>query len=370
MQRGGSSADCWVMTQGQVDATSLLQTAPSTLALAQQKRVVTSRSAENLFWLGRYTERAENTVRLAQITLRCLQGEQQSAPELLAWLSACARRSGLVLRDVPDAQLARRVFERSLIAQLGADSGASSVGYNLRALRQAAQQVRERLSQEQRNLIERLNDEFSAQHNSLSADAEYAPQEALEALDEASELLSAITGAQTDRMVRDDGWRMLSIGRHLERLSTLSQALALGLETASVQEDSGFEAILALFDSTITFHAQYQQRRDLVALLDMLVIHRDNPRSLSWVLSTLRSRLAKLPTDENDGRTLLSALPNPHDWDLATLSGAQAPSAAAANPPQLAHLLQTLQQAAMLLSDRLSQRYFSHADQLNRSLMV
>ncbi len=372
MQRGGSSADCWVLTQGEVDRTSLLQSAPTTLALAQQRRVVTSRSAENLFWLGRYTERAENTVRLAQITLRSLQGEQQNAPALLAWLSACARENGLVLHNVPDAQQARRVFERSLIAQLGADSGASSVGYNLRALQQAAQQVRERLSQEQRNLIERLNDEFAAQHNSMSADAEYAPQEALEALDEASELLSAITGAQTDRMVRDDGWRMLSIGRHLERLGTLSHALALGLQTRSIEEDSGFEALLALFDSTITFHAQYQQRRDLVALLDMLVIHRDNPRSLSWVLSTLRSRLVKLPAEADDAQTLLSSLPNPDDWDLATLSGAHvvAPEPTTQAAAQLSSLLQALQRSSTLLSDQLSQRYFSHADQLNRSLMA
>ena len=45
MQRGGSSADCWVLIDGEVDATSLLQNAPSTLALAQQKRPVTSRAA-------------------------------------------------------------------------------------------------------------------------------------------------------------------------------------------------------------------------------------------------------------------------------------------------------------------------------------
>ena len=71
MQRGGSSADCLgARPTAPVDHTSLLQSAPSTLALAQQKRPVTSRAAENLFWLGRYTERTENSVRLAQIVLQ------------------------------------------------------------------------------------------------------------------------------------------------------------------------------------------------------------------------------------------------------------------------------------------------------------
>ncbi|WP_286851523.1 circularly permuted type 2 ATP-grasp protein, partial [Hydrogenophaga sp. 70-12] len=69
MQRGGSSADCWVLTDGAVDPTSLLSGQPSSFAIAQQKQPVTSRAAENLFWLGRYTERAENTVRLAETVL-------------------------------------------------------------------------------------------------------------------------------------------------------------------------------------------------------------------------------------------------------------------------------------------------------------
>ncbi|MEY2683608.1 MAG: hypothetical protein RJA09_752 [Pseudomonadota bacterium] len=372
MQRGGSSADCWALTHGEVDRTSLLQSAPSTLTMALQKRVVTSRAAENLFWLGRYTERAENTVRLARITLRCLEGEEEGSPELLAWLSACAKANGLVLPDVPDATQARRVFERALVAMLDADSGAHSVGFNLRALRLAAGHVRERLSQEQRHLIERLDAEFAAQNRGLSADAEYASQDAQEALEEASELLSAITGAQTDRMVRDDGWRMLSIGRHIERLSTLAGALELALTHGSLFEESGYEALLALFDSTITFHAHYQQRRDLVALLDLLVIHRDNPRSLAWVLSTLRARVAKLPeADGQPAHTLLDPLPNPQAWDLIALSGALAGSMPGPGVHlALQELLQHCSQSAMDLSDRLGHRYFSHADRINSSLVT
>ena len=105
---------------------------------------------------------------------------------------------------------------------------------------------------------------------------------------------AAMTGAQTDRMTRDDGWRLLSTGRHLERLGFLAQALHCAFESGAAFDEGGFEAVVALFDSTITFHAQYQQRHDIPALLDLLVLDRDNPRSLSWVAQTLRGRLAKL----------------------------------------------------------------------------
>ncbi len=367
MQRGGSSADCWVLTRGEVDHTTLLNQAPIPIDQLEHKRPVTSRAAENLFWLGRYTERAENSVRLAQIALRSLHGEDQSSPALLNWLSDSALGNGLVLPDVPGAAQSPRVFERSLIAMLAPDSGANSVGFNLRALSQAAASVRERLSQEQRNLIERVLDGFTDACEQLSAEAEYAPQEALNALELTSEGLAAITGAQTDRMVRDDGWRLLSIGRHIERLGTLSQALADGLRTGSLAEDGGFEALVALFDSTITFHARYQQRRDLPALVDLLVLDRDNPRSLAWVLSTLRSRLSKLAnTVHGEVAEIALALPDPAAWEHAVLCATNADGEAAA----LLAILAACQQSAMALSDDINRRHFSHADRDNRSLVT
>src|SRR3954453_1054847 len=51
MQRGGSSADTWVLTEGEVDTTSLLQHDQPAVDIAHRNRSVTSRAAENLFWL-------------------------------------------------------------------------------------------------------------------------------------------------------------------------------------------------------------------------------------------------------------------------------------------------------------------------------
>ncbi len=375
MQRGGSSADCWVLTDGEVDATSLLQNAPSTLALAQQKRPVTSRAAENLFWLGRYTERAENSVRLAQIVLHHLGGEDPHSRPLLAWLSATAQDNALVLPDVPAAEQASRVFARSLMAALSPAPGSAlygqsfSVGFNLRALKSAASQVRERLSPEHWNLIERVETEFARDGAALATDAEYGTAEALAALQNASERLSAITGAQTDRMVRDSGWRLLSVGRHIERIVTLSRALRLSLDTGCLHDPIGFEAVVALFDSTITFHAQYQQRRDMVALVDLLVMDRDNPRSLAWVLQTLRSRLAKLAqTASVQDAALAQALPDPDTWELARLSHWQRHADGERRWGELEVLLDHCEAAAMALSNEITRLHFSHADRKNQTL--
>ena len=177
----------------------------------------------------------------------------------------------------------------------------------------------------------------------------------LEAL---SEHTAAMTGAQTDRMARDDGWRLLSSGRHLERLGFLASALACSFETGAVFDEAGFEALVALFDSTITFHAQYQQRHDITALLDLLVLDRDNPRSLGWVTQTLRGRLAKL-AGSAPGKLPEIALtvPNPEEWSLDTICERDGEGRYAS----LAALLQQCADTAYTLSEALSARYFTHS---------
>ncbi len=363
MQRGGSSADAWVLTRGTVDTTSMLQPHLSPATVAQRKQLVTSRAAESLFWLGRYTERAENNVRLARLALEVLNGEDQSCAPLLAWLTEVSQAGELVARSVPTAQQARRVFERSIVAGLGDLQGVASVGFNLRAIRNAASAVRERLSQEQWNLIVRAEREFIGRSVEAARDGDYSTVEALRLLESTSGDLAAMTGAQTDRMTRDDGWRLLSIGRQIERLGFLADALQRGFRTEAVYGDGGFEAVLALFDSTITFHAQFQQSRDVAALLELLVLNPDNPRSLGWVAQTLRGRLARLAGQPAIGADGLAGLvPDPAGWTLSELCDAERGS------PALTTLLDRCMSSAWRVSDEVSLRYFTLADAPARSL--
>ncbi|MFC5519328.1 circularly permuted type 2 ATP-grasp protein [Polaromonas jejuensis] len=412
MQHGGSSADVWVLGAPSGPATSAPAGRPAVphaerpaparaTAPLRRRPPVTSRAAENLFWLGRYTERTENATRLAQLTLQCLNSEEAVSQPLLAWLSSMAVANALVLSTVPPATQSRRVFERALIANLPHTGQAASVGANLKAIKNAASAVRERLSLEQWHVIVRAEADFfkhrdafrpthsfgamasqsqsqsQGQGQSQSQGAqhplEYSSAEALKALESASGFLAAMTGAQTDRMTRDDGWRLLSLGRMIERLNTLATALMRGFESGAVFETGGFSAMVALFDSTVTFNAQYQQRRDIPALLDLLVLDRDNPRALGWVMQTLRGRLAKLTgSTPGDLRGMAWSLPDPDNWVLADLCESTPASSQGSDKTRrygkLHDLLEECSQAALELSDTLSRRYFSHADSGSQSL--
>ena len=374
MQRGGGSADVWALTEGAVDTTTLLNDGQLAGSRERQsrtghrKRLVTSRAAENLYWLGRYSERSENTVRLARLILDCLNGEDQNSPVLLEWLTNMAVANTLVLPGVPTAMQARRVFERSLIASLGSTDGATSVGFNLRALKIAAAAVRERLSQEHWSVIVRAEEDLFGRCARHKRRGDYSATSATRVLKTCSDALVAITGAQTDRMTRDDGWRLLSIGRHTERLIFLAGSLARGFGGGSLATDGGFDAMLALFDSTITFRGQYQQSRDIAALVELLVLDRDNPRSLAWVTHTLRGRLARLAETSADAPGSLAVqLPDPEPWSLDALCST---SGILGHPEALLALLSELRQSAFDVSDAISTTYFTHSGAAQTTLAV
>ena len=186
-------------------------------------------------------------------------------------------------------------------------------------------------------------------------------------------------------MTRDDGWRLLSVGRQIERLDMLAHALALGFEYQVQQADDGFNLLLSLFDSVITYRAQFQARREVLPLLHLLVADTDNPRSLAWVARTMRDRLRKLARHDADWAGQVTAgLPEPEHWALAALATADAapassPSAPPGTPPGLAGgttgrhtvLIEALHQcsaSARKLSDEVGRHLFAHVESTERTV--
>ena len=82
MQRGGSSLDTWVLTDGPVDSFSMLPSRLGVDDIAARRPPVSSRTAENLFWLGRYTERTEQLVRLARAVLMLIDTDNDAPEDL------------------------------------------------------------------------------------------------------------------------------------------------------------------------------------------------------------------------------------------------------------------------------------------------
>jgi uncharacterized circularly permuted ATP-grasp superfamily protein/uncharacterized alpha-E superfamily protein len=367
MQHGSASADLWVIARGAVDTTTLLGAPLSTADLLEQQRTVTSRAAENLYWLGRYTERAEFVVGLVRLALESLRSA--SAP-VREWLGDLAVRHALVPEGTPTPNQSLRVFERALVHALPAAAGITSVGYNLRALVGCAQALRERLSPDHWQLIQELDDHFeqhvaSALAQSSRAGGVAPVGDVVGVLGRTTMHLAAVTGAQTDRMVRDDGWRLLSVGRQVERLNTLCHALARGLELGLHETDEGFVLLLGLFDSVITYRARFQGRREMLPMIDLLVFDTDSTRALAWVVRTLRDRLRKLA--RHDGAwayEVTDTLPAPETWSIDEMARLGPDG----RPDALIAALHRMGDAVYELSDAIGNHLFAHVAGPDRSV--
>ena len=363
MRSGGSSADVWVQAPDDATETGhppgILQPVASGMPTSLRGWLVTSRAADNLFWMGRYTERVENSVATVQLVFNLLSGEERASPALLRWLDGLLRDHGLLpesgaplLADDPASCL------RSLIDNLAGADGQGMIRQQLSWLHGTASRVRDRLANEHWQELRAAEQGFVEDGDRLLREQDYRLDSAQHMLRRLSQRMTAITGSQLDRMTRDDGWIVLSSGRMIERLVFLAHALDQAFAARVVQEEDGFEAVLALFDSTITFHAYYQHSHDLTDLLQLLVHSRENPRALGWVAYTLERRMERLQRGRRDAdmADLRLLLPKPGEVPLAQLSQADSDGHHGA----LHVLLQQCMQGGLALSAALSQRYFTH----------
>jgi uncharacterized circularly permuted ATP-grasp superfamily protein/uncharacterized alpha-E superfamily protein len=367
MQRGGTSLDTWVLTDGPVDTFSMLPQRLQVDDIAQRRRPIASRTGENLFWLGRYTERTEQLVRLARATLMQIDADTDAPSLVMQALSVVGVKSGLAPPGVPTLVQSSHLFERAVLAGLADVDGAegtASVAYNLSALERASMALRERLSSEHWGLIRSMREDFTRCMEVPEGEFPTLSQ-VLPALDRLALQLAAVTGAQTDRMTRDHGWRLLTVGRLLERLIGLAERMRAFIDAQALCSVAGIELLLELFDSVITFRARYQRHEDLLALADLLVLDSANPRAFAGVLRRLRTELGKLPGQPETLQPLLDLLPaEGAGLTLESLRGADDAAIAQA----LRDLAGSLSRRASLLADRVSERFFTLAHGMDQRI--
>jgi uncharacterized circularly permuted ATP-grasp superfamily protein/uncharacterized alpha-E superfamily protein len=399
MQLGGSSLDTWVLTEEQVDTFSMLPASIQLDELMERQRPVASRTGENLFWMGRYTERTEQQLRLMQALVGLQASDDEMHDTVSRVMSELAEAHGLVAHGTPSLSQSPRVFERAALDAL-VDSegrhGACSLGFNLVALERAAQSLRERLSPEHARLLRAMSGDFHqrlktarapvADERDGGADEGEGEDEskddgkhdragqphanrgmgllmATSAFEHLSMQLAAVTGAQSDRMIRDPGWRLLTVGRLIERLSGYANILKIFWTSDALCQAQGFDLVLDLFDSTITFRARFQRRLELPALLAMLVMDETNPRAMACMLRRLRAEILKLPTRGGTHDDLLALLPQ--EGVGVSLADLCAPEG---GREAVLAMLDRLVDAGWRLSDEVGRRYFAHAERTDSTV--
>ena len=336
MQRGGGSKDVWVLAPDRryIDEGSVSDGAPRAPARHDD---LPSRVAENLFWFGRYSERCEGKARLLRATLSV-----RTNP--LLWPQALATCRHFISMETPgDAYLP--LFDEANPLGLGAD---------LQRLGWCAAQARSRLSAENWRAVSVLQREFQ--------EAAGRKSDAHASLDAVLLSLAALAGFALDDMTQDDGWRLMMLGRRLERLQFLAELLWQRLLSGAAPTQSELEWLLDIGDSTITYRTRYLASPRLDATIDLLVFDQSNPRALAFQWHAIEYSLVRIAASlgGSPDNLLDETVAAVEELQLRAVEG-DSPRALRARQV-LAEQLSALAAAAGILSDRLSLKYFSHID--------
>jgi uncharacterized circularly permuted ATP-grasp superfamily protein/uncharacterized alpha-E superfamily protein len=284
------SADVWVLADKPVAMMSLLPTG-ETVRIRRIMGTLPSRAADNLFWLGRYLERAEATLRL----IRCLASRTIETGAGIAEPHAAVSKlmSLLIAWHAAPALPASGAMKLVAIA-LHSDEEYGSALSLVRDARRAASFIRERLSTDTWRLIGEL-------HQSLTADwrPPLAEADAFDRADAALRTIAAISGLAQENMIRGAGWRLLEAGRRIERSINTCRFARHFASHDSPADD--LDVLLDLVDSQITYRSRYLVGLALNPVRDLVVLDPFNPRSVAFQLERLNKHLETLPLLSDDG---------------------------------------------------------------------
>lgn len=380
----GRSHDVWVVSEDRVMPNiTLTRIAAQNATVQRHSQALQSRVADDLFWLGRYCERADWTLRIIRQTLH------RSAADLLA-LSA-SQRPVKALRAI----LRQDTTADNNLAAIDAESGSLWSSLNelctsadklqglpkiFESIRKIAVECRDRLSEDSWRILMGLSAKPVAQGlPSLSVDREALPgavaTNALDIIEAAEDLLdrlSAFAGMSHENMTRNNGWLFMDLGRRIERAYQIATLLVSLFETSEGEDLDSDDMFFALqtADSFITYRSRYRFAPELHLVLDLLVIDETNPRSLAYQLASISDHIARLPKSADDAirapdqRLALEILTKVRLADVSELAQVNAKGTRKALKALLNELIRELPH----LSEHISRQYFSLADEQPKRL--
>ena len=399
IQDGGVSKDTWVLAPEPEPHISLWQQRAGRVQIAGASAGLSSRAAENLFWVGRYAERAEGQARLLRIMLdkakmgkmgletsrlgqvspsrlliETLGEDAREVSELTYLRSMLHSLTGLTSSHPSFANNSENSLGNEILSIMLDTENSGSLVSTLQALVSAAYAVRDRWSTDTWRVMNSIENLCTTLEKSMPEDRDTRAQiltdlvlqeTELASLDQLIIFLSALSGLNAESMTQTVGWISLDIGRRIERallLIVLCRSSLVAVKDDWI-EDLLLESVLAAAESLITYRNRYRSALHFPTVLELLLLDANNPRSLLYQLKRLETQIRVLPREKlgyglsEEEKLILEALTQ---LQLSNTMELAEPSAHTPQRRGLEKLLVRLAQILVDISDVLTQTYFSH----------
>jgi len=350
LQHGGGSKDTWILAEGPVSYVTLLPPASQPVALSRGGGDLPSRIADDMFWLGRYVERAESQVRLARELFACVI-DQGGAENVHAIEALAAAWRGEI--HVPGAE-----FTREFSGGVLGDAHGGGLRGVVRSVHDLARILRDHIPLDAWRVLQEIHRTVEA----FEIRDDHPSTGLQELLDNLVLAFAAFAGLASDSMPRGQAWRFLDIGRRIERSDFVIQLLRDTLVEPGA-DPALLEAILEITDSSQTYRRRYLTRLETHAVSDLLLTDETNPRSAAHQIALIGDHLATLPRDaahpnkHKDQRIIFKLRTTIGLADMAEICSAPAECRLDGMHAFLSDILGKVRS----LTDAITQMYFSHA---------
>jgi uncharacterized circularly permuted ATP-grasp superfamily protein/uncharacterized alpha-E superfamily protein len=360
LRKGGISKDWWVLAPTPQRHVSLLRQSYGPVVVTRDGSDLPSRVADNLYWMGRYVERLDNTARLLREAFgRLLEWEQDNTDERC--LDDLLDALEIPVPPVAESPRARFFALRQELLNLITDPDhPDGLQGMFNDLLRTGRAVRNHLGDDGWRLLNQLQQRIQEPPQGLGA------RQARELLEEDLMVTAAFCGLNNETMPHHQGWLFLDIGRYLERALRTLDLFKLAFITARNPGLPLWEVVLTITDNLTAYRRRYRSALHPTAIIDLLLFDEGNPRAVGYQLRRLQRNIGRLRQPGNSSyrsaeeRLILEAITRLQLADieaLATLSHDSTASSA-----ELTLLLDDIHAPLSQLSDALTHSHFSHAE--------
>jgi len=368
LHRGARSKDVWVISEEDIQDGLAVPPSNPAVELSRGGGDLPSRVADNLYWLGRYTERTEAVSRLTRVIgarLSDFRSERDmlESPELSRLFNALRMQiQFLYSTEAPvSTHVSQSDCEQEFVTAVWDSRCSGSVVSAIRSTLKASRTVRDRFSHDTWRILSSLDETVE---RLLQGDRRQDIPHLVGVLNQVIIGLAAFSGLVMESMTRGLAWRFLDMGRRLERAINLVILLRATFLDRCERQAPLIEAVLDVADSGMTYRRRYPAGFQTAPAVDLLLADDSNPRSVIYQLMTLGEHIAALPPLATQGvrstqqRLVLSATSQVQLSDINELCGIDA---ASNRRQELGNLLRGLGTLLPALSDSLTETYLYHA---------
>jgi uncharacterized circularly permuted ATP-grasp superfamily protein/uncharacterized alpha-E superfamily protein len=297
-QMGGFSKDAWVISPEPGRVVTVLNEIPEGAAETYND-MLPSHAAENLFWVGRYTERLLGNARFLRTVMQFLaegnklitENNRQTERNLLEAFTRYSYALPGFIGEKAEELFADPWMELKDV--LFNEKRAGGIRFNFMQFHKAIHEVRDHWSTDTWRVIRGMEEQLQ---NGIPL-THHGHLQMIQTLDDLITSTVAFIGLNRESISREQGWIMLDLGRKIEQ----SLLVITMLKTTMVKkyndqvEYNLQQSVLMSNEGLVNYRYKYRRPLQNLLVIDLLLFDPNNPRSLTYQVIRLKSYLRNLP---------------------------------------------------------------------------